>query len=114
MDVWKKSMDLVTQVYKTVAKFPKAETYWLVDQIKRSSVSIPSNIAEWSNRSWQKTYTQFLYISRWSIAELETQLIIAKNLWFMKDEELENMIKKIEELNRMISWLIKSINQTTN
>lgn len=114
LNVWNKSIELVTKVYKIIEKFPKSETYWLSDQIKRCSVSIPSNIAEWNGRFWTKTYVQFLYISRWSLAELETQLIIAKNLWFIDIKDFDLLTELINEINKMLSWLIKSISLKPN
>ena len=76
--VWQKSIQLVKEIYIIVSKFPKEEKYWLVDQIKRCVVSIPSNIAEWHERNYNSEIIRFLYISKGSTAELETQLIISK------------------------------------
>ncbi|ASW74926.1 four helix bundle protein [Chryseobacterium piperi] len=78
--VWQKSVDLVTEVYSYTKNFPKEEMYGLTNQIRRSSISIPSNIAEGHSRRSQADYIQFLKIARGSCAELDTQLIISKNL----------------------------------
>lgn len=80
LTVWQKSIDLVKEVYRLVALFPKEETYGLSSQIKRCVVSIPSNIAEGFNRKSKKENSQFISIAYGSSAELETQLLIAKEL----------------------------------
>lgn len=85
MDVWKEGIELAVKVYEIVQKFPKEERYGLVEQIKRSAVSIPSNIAEGAARNSKKEFMQFLSISLGSISELETQLIIADKLGFLSD-----------------------------
>lgn len=77
--VWQKSVDLVTEVYAVTKDFPKEEIYSLTSQIRRSAISIPSNIAEGHSRRSQTDYLQFLKIARGSCAELETQLLISKN-----------------------------------
>lgn len=81
--VWQKSVDLVTEIYRITEVFPKSEIYGLTSQIRRASVSIPSNIAEGHSRRSSVDYIQFLKIARGSLAELETQLIIARKLDFI-------------------------------
>lgn len=76
--VWQKSIDFVTEVYRTTEAFPKNEFYGLMSQIRRAAVSIPSNIAEGNSRRSKPDYLQFLKISRGSCAEVETQLIFQK------------------------------------
>ena len=109
LKVWQSSVVLVTDIYICLKDFPKNETYWLVDQIKRCSVSISSNIAEWSWRKNKREFTQYLYIAKWSLLELETQLIISKNLWFIDEIILNNFQSKILEILKMLSSLIKSL-----
>ena len=82
LDVWKEGIELVVKIYEIVQK------YGLVDQIKRSAVSIPSNIAEGATRNSKKEFLQFLHISLGSISELETQLIIANRLGFLNNNEV--------------------------
>lgn len=86
--VWKKSIELVDDVYLIVWWFPSNEVFWLSSQIKRSSVSIASNIAEWNDRDSDKDFRRFLLISKWSSAELETQLILSNNLWYLSKNDL--------------------------
>jgi four helix bundle protein len=107
LEVWKKSIILVKEVYILVKFFPKEESYALSDQVRRCAVSVPSNIAEGSGRNSPKEFVQFLYIALGSINELETQLIIAKEIGYLKDiEEIRN---KILEIKKMLNSLITSI-----
>ena len=94
LDVWKEGIELVVKVYEIVQKFPNEEKYGLVDQIKRSAISIPSNIAEGAARNSKKEFLQFLHISLGSISELETQLIIANRLGFLNNKEIFPLIEK--------------------
>ena len=85
--VWQEGIELVKVTYALCAKFPKEELYGLASQMKRAAVSIPSNIAEGHSRKSRAEYRQFVYIAIGSLAELETQLILAKELEFLKEEE---------------------------
>ena len=106
LDVWKEGMDLVVRVYKLLEEFPKNEQYGLVGQIKRSSISIPSNIAEGAARHSSKEFLQYLHIALGSAAELETHLIISEKLGFLKEngifDELEKVKSKILGLIRYL------------
>ena len=96
LDVWKNGVELVKKVYIITSDFPKEEVYGLTSQIRRSAISIPSNIAEKSARNSTKEFIQFLYIALGSAAELETQLIISKDLGFLKDLSLFEDLEKIK------------------
>lgn len=109
LDVWKKSIQLVTDVYMVTKHFPREELYGLTNQIRRSAISIPSNISEGSARKGHKEYIQFLYIALGSKNELETQVIIAFNLGFVSLEQQEELLLKIENIGKMLSGLIKYI-----
>src|SRR5437870_2161550 len=85
--VWQKSMELVKEVYRITGKLPNHELYGLSNQLRRAAVSIPSNIAEGQQRRGTKEFTQFLRISYGSAAEVETQLLIAKDLYSIKETE---------------------------
>lgn len=100
LEAWKASINLVVEIYNITQNFPKDELYGLTNQIRRSAVSIPSNIAEGCARQTAKETTQFLHISLGSLAELETQLIIAKELNYV-----ENINKIFDEL-KLIRGLI--------
>lgn len=107
LDVWKKSIELVKEIYILVKYLPKEETYALSDQIRRSAISIPSNIAEGSGRNGTKEYLQFLYIALGSLCELETQIIISKEIGYINNtEKLEDNMTTIKKMiNSMITSL---------
>lgn len=109
--VWQKSIELVKLIYKETQLFPKEELFGLVSQMRRAAVSIPSNIAEGYGRESKKECRHFVYISLGSASELETQLIIAKELDFMKEEAYICLISIVNEVIRMLSSLIKSLNE---
>ena len=107
--IWQKGIDIVCMTYTLVSSFPKDELYALSSQIKRSSVSIPSNIAEGYGRQSTQSYIQFVKIARGSLCELETQLVVANKLDFINDEKLflELSIQIIEESKMINSFLNK-------
>ena len=111
LDVWKKSIDLVTLIYKYTADYPKDEMYGLTSQIRRCAVSIPSNIAEGSARTTKKDFSHFLAIALGSVAELETQLIISKNLNYLPETVLNELMPELISIRRMTLGLRKSINK---
>ena len=113
LEVWKTSMQLTVEIYNLTRKFPKDEIYGLIGQIRRSAISIPSNIAEGCARQTTKETSQFLYISLGSIAELETQLLIAKELNYV--ENTDEIIDKLSLIRGLVSGLIKYYkNKTKN
>lgn len=107
--VWKKSIDFVTDIYRITGDFPKDEIYGLISQIRRASVSIPSNIAEGNSRRSKADYLQFLRIARGSCAEVETQLIISKNLNYINEEDDQKLNNTIIEISKMLNGLINSL-----
>ncbi|MBI9073441.1 MAG: four helix bundle protein [Melioribacteraceae bacterium] len=110
LTVWQTSIDFVTDIYKTTKSFPKEELNGLTNQIRRASVSIPSNIAEGAARRSKNEFRQFLYISLGSLAEVETQLIISLNLKYITSEEFNHLNTVIISIRKMLLGLIKSIN----
>jgi four helix bundle protein len=107
LDVWQKSIILVTQIYDLSNKNKNLYTdYWLRDQIRRSAVSIPSNIAEWNERESTTEFIRYLIIARWSVAELSTQILICKNIGYLSDEEYNTLFELIIEVHKMINGLI--------
>ena len=110
LDIWKKGIEIVKDIYNIVEKFPKQEFYGLVSQIQRSAVSIPSNVAEGFNRFHNKEYKQFLYIALGSCAELETQIEIASELKYINNEKKKNILERINHESRMLTNLIKKLN----
>lgn len=109
LDVWKRSIEFVTLIYRLTGKFPKSEIYGITSQIRRSAVSIPSNIAEGAGRTSKKEFSHFLSISLGSLAELETQLIISDNLNYLDSGLLNDLISKLSSIRKMIFGLKKSI-----
>ena len=107
--IWQKGMDIVESLYKLTETFPKSETYGLTAQMRRSAVSIPSNIAEGFVRQHNKEYKQFLYIAFGSCAELETQLNIAKRLKSSQDVGIDKILDELTYLSKMIMSLIKHL-----
>ncbi|MDZ4856491.1 MAG: four helix bundle protein [Nitrospirota bacterium] len=106
LDVWKKAMDLAAQVYSLTARFPKEELYGLTSQIRRSAVSIPSNIAEGAARHSRKEFIQFLHIASGSVAELETQRLLAIRMGFIPGESI---ISHVEEVRKLLLGLRRSL-----
>ena len=105
--VWQKSIELVKEVYKLTDNFPKSELYGLISQMRRCAVSVPSNIAEGYKRRNLGEYIQFLSIADASAAELETQIIIAKDLYLKLDfRKAESLL---EEVQKMLITIIKKL-----
>ncbi len=109
LEVWKKGVDIVDEVYNVNEEFPDHEKFGLTAQMRRSAVSIPSNIAEGFMRQHSKEYIQFLYISLGSCAELETQIIISSRRKFIQSERLTKLQDSIDHECRMITNLIKTV-----
>ncbi|NDW08856.1 four helix bundle protein [Dysgonomonas sp. 520] len=107
--VWKKGINLVKVVYDMTAGFPSSEQFGLTSQIRRSAVSIPSNIAEGCGRNSDKELIQFLYIALGSATELETQIIISGELNFLKKEDVAVLNESVNEIIKMTTSLIKSL-----
>lgn len=107
--IGQKGIDLAVDVYSSTGDFPEAERFALTSQIKRSASSIPANIAEGYGRQSTKSYSQFVKISRGSLFELETHLILAERLDYIVETELYNKIKdQITEEGKMINSFIKN------
>ena len=104
LEVWKRGMGLVVTVYKFTGSFPREELYGLTSQIRRCVVSIPSNISEGAARNSDKEFIKFLYISLGSSSELETQIMIAEKLGYLKETDI--LLKEIELIKKMLIGLI--------
>jgi len=111
LDVWNAAMELAGQIYAVTAKFPKEERYGLTSQARRCAVSIPSNIAEGAARNSRKEFVQFLHIALGSVAELETQLILARNMGFISET---SSLGRIEKVRMMLSGLIRFLKKKTS
>lgn len=106
LDAWKEARVLVKLVYNTISIFPKEEMYGLQAQVKRSVISIPSNIAEGCGRHHRKDSLQFFYIARGSAYELETQLYLAFDLEFIPEEQLTSLLSHLQTTRMLLSGLI--------
>jgi len=109
LNVWQKSIQLATNIYDLTTQYPKQETYGLTSQIRRCTISISSNIAEGAGRFSKKEFRHFFNIAYGSSFELETQLIISKNLKYVDDDSFETLNNKITDVQKMLYKLIKSI-----
>jgi four helix bundle protein len=107
--IWQEGIKLVKEIYLLSKGFPKDEMYGLASQMRRCSVSIPSNIAEGFRSYHNKEYKQFLYISLGSCAELETQIIISHGLGYIKEESKKEIVEKIKYICKMTSRLIQKL-----
>lgn len=105
LEVWKKSIDTVIEIYRLSDAFPKLEIYGLTSQLRRAAVSIPSNIAEGAARGSDKEFLYFLNIASGSLAEVETQIIIAKRLGYVTTEE--QILESVKTIRKMLAGLIK-------
>ena len=102
-------MQLATEVYRLSAQFPKHEIYGLASQIQRSAVSVPSNIAEGHGRNSNKEFYHFLGVAMGSLAELETQLILAQQLEYLTEELINPVLQISDEIGKMLKGLQKSL-----
>ena len=107
--VWQKGIELCCIVYEVCSAFPKSELYGLADQMKRAAVSIPSNIAEGQARQYASEFRHFLSVASGSLAELDTQRIIAMNVDFLSQEDSMSLEQKIAEVRKMLYALTRSI-----
>ncbi|MFN3941771.1 MAG: four helix bundle protein [Flavobacterium sp.] len=108
--VWQKLHELTLDVYATLQSFPKEEIFGSVSQMKRSSSSIPTNIAEGCGRNTDKDFARFLIIAFGSANELENQIILSKDLRFIEVEKSNSLLSQIEEIKKMLNSLIKKLN----
>lgn len=110
LKVWQKSIQLVKQIYNATSEFPKDEVFGITNQIRRSSVSIASNIAEGAGRGTKKEFIHFLYIAIGSTYELETQVLITREIKMLSEERFSELHLMIDEIQKMIFGLQKSLN----
>jgi four helix bundle protein len=107
--VWQKGMDLVETVYRISAKLPASEQFGLISQMRRCTVSVPSNIAEGYGRQATKEYRHHLLISRGSLLELETQLLLCRRLSYLTEQDTVSVLNEITEIAKMLGSLISKL-----
>jgi four helix bundle protein len=109
LKVWNLAMNMTAGIYRLSACFPPEEKFGLTSQIRRAAVSIPSNIAEGHARKTTGDYVRFLNIARGSVAEVETQLLLAVNLGFNPESDAEPLLQQLDEVSRMLSSLVSKL-----
>lgn len=114
LKIWQKSIDFTKDLYDLLADYPDFEKFGLTNQMRRSVVSIPSNIAEGSGRDSNKEFRRFLAISLSSAYELETQIILSYKLGFITDKRFNEFSKSLQEIQRMIFGFRKSLSKITS
>jgi four helix bundle protein len=106
---WQKAMDLVTKIYEVSHKFPREEIFALTSQLRRAAVSVPSNIAEGQGRSSRKEFLYSLGNAKGSLSEVETQVLIARNLGYIGDESVNCLLNLSAEVGRILNGLLASL-----
>jgi four helix bundle protein len=107
--IWQRAMDLAQRTYDLSASFPASEQYGLTSQLRRSAVSVPSNIAEGHGRESDGDFARFLRIARGSLAEMQTQILLAERLDYCSESSTRTLHDSIEELGRMLRGMQKSV-----
>ncbi len=111
LTVWQKSYELTLLIYKTTETFPKKEDFSLTSQMRRCSLSIPSNISEGYRRNHRKEFIQFLYIAYGSASELETQLLLAHDIGYLKKDEYYKINNLLTEILKMLNVMLSKLKQ---
>jgi four helix bundle protein len=114
LNVWTNSINLVTMIYRFTNDFPKSEIFGITSQIRKAAVSIPSNIAEGAARKSKKEFNNFLSIALGSASELETQIIISKNLGYLSNEKSGTLLNELLTIQKMIAGLMKNIQSSAH
>ena len=110
--VWQKSVDLVTEIYRVTNTFPREETFGLTSQLRRSAISIPSNIAEGQGRATKGEFIQFLATARGSLFELKTQMLIASKLSYLTAERAAELTMQADRVGQLLNGLIRALGGT--
>jgi four helix bundle protein len=111
LKAWQKAMELVREIYRVSRKFPKEELFGLMSQIRRAAVSVPSNIAEGHAKLSRKEYQHFLGHARGSLAEIETQILIAKDLDYLNEIDMNYILNLSAEVGRVLNGLLASLRE---
>jgi four helix bundle protein len=103
LDVWRKAIDFVVDVYKITEEFPKEEKFGLTSQVRRTAVSVVANIAEGAGRKSTKEFINFLSIAQGSASEVETELLISLRLNYLTEEDYQRLFNSLDEIGKMLS-----------
>jgi four helix bundle protein len=109
LKVWQKSYELCLKIFQVTKGFPKMERFVLSSQMRKSALSIPSNIAEGHGRKTRADYIRILYIAHGSVCELDTQISLAGDLHYLQNPELDNLVNKITEVGIMLRALLRAL-----
>jgi four helix bundle protein len=109
LEAWQCAMALVLEVYRNTAKFPREEMFGLTTQLRRAAVSVASNIVEGKGRFSDRELSQFLGVARGSVFEIETQVTIARDLGFLTEIQIQELLKRCGEVGRLLNGLIRSV-----
>lgn len=112
LDLWKRGIELVVEIYRITKDFPSDERYGLVAQMRRAAVSIVSNVAEGASRHSKKDFARFLYTARGSASELETQIIVSRELGYLDGDQKQALLITVDALQKMASGLVRFLNKT--
>ena len=107
--VWQDSMQVVAEIYRVTASFPKSEWSGLISQMRRAAISVPSNIAEGKGLRTNKEFLRFLYTARGSLMELQTQLMIARELHYVSEERASDLLERCSKVGRSLAGLINAM-----
>jgi four helix bundle protein len=111
LKAWQKAMELVREIYRVSRKFPKEELFGLMSQIRRAAVSVPSNVSEGHAKLSRKEYQHFLGHARGSLAEIETQILIAKDLDYLNEIDMNHILNLSAEVGRVLNGLLSSLRE---
>ena len=111
LEIWKQSRLFCSDIYAITGDFPETEKFGLTNQLRRASVSVPSNIAEGASRKSNKDFSRFLEIAIGSMYEIETQLLISKDLEFLKDNQVKDLLEKLQSIIKMTSKLKSTLKE---
>ncbi len=114
LEVWKLAMEIAEDIYRVTETFPSSEKFGLVSHLRKSTVSIPSNIAEGAGRNTKKEFVNFLHIAQGSLSELDTQLELSRRLGYIDEEEWKMLDDKMNKDDKMLSGLIRSQKKLEN
>lgn len=109
LQVWQKAMDLAALIYQSTDSFPSREAFGLTSQLRRAAVSVPSNIAEGQSRKGTGEFVHFLFIARASLAEIDTQILLAQRFGFLQEQPSLSLLEKITEIQKMLYALIDKL-----
>ncbi len=109
LDLWKKAIELVQQVYNLTKPFPKNEYFGLISQMRRAAISVPSNISEGAARQTKREFIQFLHMAQGSLSELDTHIEIAIRLRYCQEKDIPKLSQLLNDIDKMLTGLIKSL-----